>query len=115
MSRRVTLTVLAILLLTAAGGAVIFQQYTQSRDALIEGAERHLQQAVGDAAREANRVLLAAVSTANQLHASDLRDLDLSEAERVFFAIGSYPVLSNSQLLSVYVAMTDGSFLQVQH
>ncbi len=115
MSRRVTLTVLAILLLTAAGGAFIFHQYTQSRDTLIEAAERHLQQAVSDAIKEANRVLLAAVSAANQLHAADLRGLDLQEAERVFFAIASYPVLSNSQVLSVYVATTDGSFLQVQH
>jgi len=114
MSRRVTLTVLAILVLLIAGGGVIFHQYTQSRDALIEAAERHLQQAVGDAAKEANRVLLAAVSAANQLQAADLPHLDLAEAERVFFAIGSYPVLSNTQLLSVYVAAAEGSFLQTQ-
>ncbi len=115
MVQRTTLTVLAILVMLVLGGGFIFHQYTLSRDALIDDAEHHLNQAVSDAAKEANRVFLAAVATANQLHAADLPDLDLAEAERVFFAVASHPVLANPHLIGVHVGMADGSFLQVQN
>lgn len=40
MSRRVAIAVLAIPVMLVSGGGVIFHQYTQSRDVLIEVAER---------------------------------------------------------------------------
>lgn len=114
MKKRTSVTLIAFLLILAAGSGISFWVYQKQYEELIAEGRAQLDVARGSFARELNRLFEPGPAVFEAVVDAQLAERPETIARDLFFAIATGPVRRTRQINGIFLGFPDGRFLHVQ-